>query len=41
MKSPRKLIFPPSELSISVGKYRIELAKMIGITPDWFTFNGM
>src|ERR671919_1218166 len=25
----------------SVGKYRTELAKMIGITPAWLTFNGI
>ncbi len=25
----------------SVGKYSTEAAKMIGMTPAWFTFNGM
>ena len=27
-------------LASSTGKYRIELAKMIGITPAWLTFSG-
>jgi len=27
--------------AISAGNARIELAKITGITPDWFTFNGM
>jgi hypothetical protein len=25
----------------STGMYRTELAKMMGMTPDWFTFSGM
>ena len=27
-------------LAISVGKYMIDVAKMIGITPAWLTFSG-
>ena len=28
-------------LAMSAGNDRIELAKITGITPDWFTFSGM
>src|SRR5919198_4550251 len=28
-------------LAISVGKYRTEAAKMMGITPAWLTLSGM
>ena len=28
-------------LDSSTGMYSTELAKMIGITPAWFTFRGM
>ncbi len=31
----------PRKLAMIAGSNRIELAKMIGITPDWLTFNGM
>ena len=28
-------------VAMSAGNARIELAKITGITPDWFTFSGM
>ena len=31
----------PSRLVMSTGSSSNELAKMIGMTPDWLTFNGM
>jgi hypothetical protein len=31
----------PSADAMSAGNARIELAKITGITPDWFTFSGM
>jgi hypothetical protein len=32
---------PPRKLMSSTGSNRTELAKMIGTTPLWLTFNGM
>ena len=32
---------PPRKLTRITGSSRIELAKMIGITPDWLTLSGM
>ena len=31
----------PRKLAMIAGSNRIELAKMIGITPDWLTLSGM
>ena len=34
-------LLPPRKLVISTGSSSTELAKMIGMTPLWLTFNGM
>ena len=39
--SPRQPSPLPSTLEKITGSSRIELAKMIGMTPDWLTFSGM
>ncbi len=39
MASPHPLL--GNATAIRFGRYSTELAKMIGITPDWLTFSGM
>ena len=40
-RQPLEALLPPRKLVINTGSSRTELAKMIGTTPLWLTFNGM